>query len=188
MTLRENIEQYRLFRNLYEAVRELRDINRDLILVISNLSKLLSPATGGAPLTAYPAITGREEYTGEEREQLVARRVEREVVERILQVPPKSVYALPYPVELVDATRLTVPAGRVERYQVVGGDLVMLYSPDDRLYYSPRPFSSAEKGAIPLPENSLLVFPLNPAWRYIYLMRETSEGPVYVVEWSYARP
>ncbi len=89
--------------------------------------------------------------------------------------------------ELVGANPLQVKAEELYRYELIGGDLLYIYSPDDTVFFSPERFSSKGYASIPIPAGTPMILRISKSWKYLYLMRENTEGTVYVAEWKFER-
>lgn len=189
--IEQRIEPYRIFRNIYQTLEELREINKSILLTNALLIELMARISGLPPevyreiltrlIPGYQLIRERTEVIEKEREREVIR------VPYIIQPPTQNVvYALPFPVDLADATKLTVPATEPYRYEIGPADILMIYSPDDDLYFSPKYLQSADKGAVPIPAGTPFAIVRNKRWRYLWLMRATTTGTVFVVEWNYS--
>lgn len=187
----QRVEPYRIFRNIYQTLEELQEINKSILLTNALLIELMAKISGLSPDVYREILTKLiPDYRSIlERAKIIERKeITREIIEIPYIIQPtvrNVVYALPMPVGLHDATKLTVPTTEPYRYELGRGDIIMIYSPDDDIYFSPKHFQTDSKGAIPIPAGALFIFVRNKAWRFLWLMRATTPGPVYVAEWSY---
>jgi hypothetical protein len=146
------VEQFRIFKNLYETLEELKNINRQLVLLNAYLLRLLSEVTGIEIPAEIREVYAVESKTELLREKTVTQNI-REIIRELKPAPTpfvarNVVRTLSTPVELVDATELEVSTDETKRYQLIGSDLVMIFSPDDTVYFSPNKFTSTKKGSI----------------------------------------
>lgn len=157
----ETLERYRFFKNMVDLMDQVKRLVDQQLVLLSVLQQRGAVQVAAAP-TASPAPQAAPLTQG-------------------------SVVVIAAPVELVDSQMVTVEPDTTYRFELTPSDLLMLTSLDDTVYYSPREFTSLDKGVIPLLPGTTIVLRVPSTWRELWFRSESTETRLYVTQWRYVR-